>query len=133
MDRRCASERDRLRCDAARRKPRTSSKTDTETCGRGVALKSSHGTVTPFDPSMVLLQPVVQIALGSMRHVVPKVVADCPRIGIMPIGRNALGRHPAQRPGRAKAGLGCHEVAGMAQPCIYKVPIPVTGTVEVTP
>jgi hypothetical protein len=53
-------------------------------------LKSAHRMRALFTTSMVLLQVVVQIAVGLMAYGFPQLGFDRAGIGIMPVGRYAL-------------------------------------------
>ncbi len=57
---------------------------------RGHASEPTHGMIALLDTTMVLLQSIVEITVGSMEHLIAQGLADGTRIGIMPIGRDPL-------------------------------------------
>jgi hypothetical protein len=61
-----------------------------EACGRVNTLESAHRPRPLFDASMVLLQMIIQVAVGAMTHLFPQLRFDRAGIGVMPVGRNAL-------------------------------------------
>jgi hypothetical protein len=48
----------------------------TEACCRGNASKVAHGVVALFDTTVILLQLVVEIAIGPVEHITTKRLAD---------------------------------------------------------
>jgi hypothetical protein len=78
-------------------------------------------------------QVVVHVAIGPMRHLLPEYIADCPWIGITPIGREPVGRHPGHGPRGPKEGLRCCEIPGTTEAHIHQVAVAVDCPVEVLP
>jgi hypothetical protein len=99
----------------------------------GAVLKPRQRAVTLVDPSMILLQMVMQGALGPVAELCPEHRAERPRIGVMPLSRDPGRRHPRDGPCRAAEGLGRLEVSGIAEPGIDQVPIPLNGPLEGLP
>ena len=64
----------------------------TEARCRWKASKPTHGVVALFNTTVVLLQPIIQLHIGPVYHVITKDLADRTRIGIMPIGCYPLWR-----------------------------------------
>src|SRR5262249_45435989 len=76
---------------------------------------------------------IIQVAVGAMEHGVPQLSFDGSRIGVMPIGRDAVRHHLSDSPGRTKEGLCRCTVASLAQVDIPQIPIPIYSTVQVGP
>ena len=53
-------------------------------------LKSSHWARPLLDSSVVLLQMIIEVAVGAMEYCVPQLRFDGSGIGIMAISGNAL-------------------------------------------
>jgi hypothetical protein len=68
-----------------------------------------------------------------MHHLVSKDMADCPWIGIMPSGRDALRRHASHGPCRAAEGLSGGEVPCVTELHIDPGPGSINRTVEILP
>lgn len=71
----------------------------TETRGGFGAFESTHGSVSPSDPAMILPDPMVQILVGAMFHALVQFSRDPARITIVAIGRDTRG-------GDARNGFG---------------------------
>ena len=93
----------------------------------------AHRAIPLFNAAMILLQMVVEIALGAMRYLVPKDIPTRAWVGIMAIRGDPVGHHPGHRLGGAEKGLGRCEVACLAEPHIDQIPVAVDGPVEVVP
>jgi hypothetical protein len=91
---------------------------EAETRGSGEGFEPARRPVALLDTPMVLLQMVVEMAVGPVQHPVPKDVSNGARVGVMPIGRDAVRRHPRHRPRRAEERLRRGEVPGGAEPCV---------------
>ncbi len=94
-----------------------------EACCRGHTSEPAHGIVALLDPTVVLLQSIVEIAIGPVKHVTTQGLTDRTRVGIMPIGRHpfwvvaddvdsllekALGGLPISLLGSASNQPNCH-------------------------
>ena len=93
----------------------------------------ARGTVPLLNAAMVLLQMVVQIAISSMRYLGPEDVPNGAWVGVGAIGGDAVGGHPGYRPRRPKKRLGRRKVAGVAEPCVDQLAVPVDGPVKIAP
>jgi hypothetical protein len=83
---------------------------------RGMAVfEPTHRATSLLDSPMVLLQMVVQIAVGPVQHPVPEDVPNGQRIGIMTIRRDPVRHHPSRQPCRPKEGLGRCKVPGITE------------------
>jgi hypothetical protein len=106
-----------VRLGAEKRSDLIKDTTETRSCGKG--FEPSGGPRALFNAPVVLLQMIIQVTVGPVRHPLPKDIPNGTWIGIMAIGGDALRRHPGYRPGRTKEGLGRREVACVAEPHIY--------------
>jgi hypothetical protein len=82
----------------------------TETRGGGEGVGPAHRPIALLDPPMILLQAIVAITVGPVRHPVPKDVPNSARVGLLAIGGDAVWDDAGHDPGRAEEGLGCREV-----------------------
>jgi site-specific DNA recombinase len=78
-------------------------------------------------------QVVIQVAVGTMEHPAPEHVLDGTWMGFVAVGGDAVGHHPGHHPGRTEEGLSRRKVAGVAEPCVDQVAVPVDGAVEIAP
>jgi hypothetical protein len=62
----------------------------TEARSRGHASKPTHRVVTLFDATVILLQSIVQIAVGPVEHLTAQSLANRTGIGMMSICRHPL-------------------------------------------
>ena len=60
----------------------------TEARSRAAMSEPVQRLIPLFDPPMILLRMVLQVALGPMCHLPPEHRAGRARIGVMPIGRD---------------------------------------------
>src|SRR5262249_4327365 len=84
----------------------------TKASGRLDPFEAAHRPRALFDASMVLLQVIIQVAVGAMTHRLPQLSFDGSGVGVMSIGRNAFRdtlsdrtRGPEERFGRSTATL----------------------------
>jgi hypothetical protein len=68
--------------------------TPAEPGGRSGALEAPHRPVSAFDAPMILLEPVIQVGIGSVPHILAQFGADRPRVAVMAIGCDPSGDHP---------------------------------------
>jgi hypothetical protein len=105
----------------------------TETGGGGEGLEPARGPVPLLDPTMILLDMVVQIAVRPVRHPVPKDIPNGAWVGIMPIGGDAVRRYPGHGPRGPEESLRRCEIPGLTEAYIHQVAVAVDGPVEVLP
>ena len=79
--------------------------TSAEPGGRSRALEAPHGPVAPFDAPVVLLQPVIQVATGSVPHILAEFGPDRPGIAVVAVGRDPVRCHAGHRLGGAEERL----------------------------
>ena len=105
----------------------------TEVCRRTARFEIARGPIALFDSTMRLLKTIVRVTVRPVYHSASEHLPDSTRVGVVAVGGNAVGCHTGHGPRRAEERLSRHEVPGSTQPHVYKVPIPVDGTLEVTP
>jgi hypothetical protein len=54
----------------------------TEACSSAERFESAHGSVSLFNTSVILLQMVIQIAVGPMRDLLSEDMAYSTRVGV---------------------------------------------------
>ena len=69
---------------------------------------------------MILLDPVVEIAVGPMAHTFAEFGPDRPWIAVMPIRRNPSRRDAGDCFGGAEERCGSRHVAGFTQPNVHQ-------------
>jgi hypothetical protein len=86
-----------------------------ETRGGSEGFETACESVGLLDAPMVPLGMVVQVAVHPVHRLVPKDGPNGPRLGVVVIGGDAVGRYPCHRPRRTKEGLGRCEVPRVAR------------------
>jgi hypothetical protein len=104
-----------------------------ETRGGGEGFEPACGPAALLDAPMVLLHMAVHVAVRPARHPVPEDGPNGPRVGVVAIGGDAVGRHPGQRPRRTKEGLGRCELPRVAEASVHEVAISINRAVEIAP
>jgi hypothetical protein len=104
-------------------------KSEAEARGYGAGCEPACGLVAWLDAPMVLLQMVVEMVVGPVRHLVPKDMPNGARVGVVAVGGHAVGRHRGHRPRRAEEGLSGCEVPRVAEPYIDEIPVVVNRAV----
>jgi hypothetical protein len=98
---------------------------------RGVTFEPAHRPIPWFDPAMILLQMVSQVAIGPMRHCFPEHGADRAGVGVMSIRRDAVRGHAGACPRGMEEGLRRGEVAGVAEAHVHQVAVSINRPVSV--
>jgi hypothetical protein len=62
----------------------------TKACCRGHTSEAAHGVGALFDTTMILLQSIVERAVGPVEHITTKGLTNRTRVGVMPSGRHPL-------------------------------------------
>src|ERR1700744_2766221 len=104
-----------------------------EQARRSWALEPAHRTITCFDTTVVLLQPIVQITTVAMPHACPQDRADRSRIAVMAIGRDARWRDAGDHLGRCEERLCGRHVAVLTEHHVDQRTGAIDGAVEVAP
>lgn len=86
-----------------------------------------------LDPSMVLLQPIIEILVGPMLNVAAHYLAYCSWIGRMAVRRHLIGNMANDINRLLEKLLGRLHVPLLAQPRINQIAIPIDGPVQITP
>ena len=79
------------------------------------ALESAHRSIAAFDTTMLLLQSVIQVAVGAMPDGLAQRRPDRTRIAIMPIGGDPIRREAGHGLGGLEQRLGRRHVAVLAE------------------
>src|SRR6476661_2970923 len=82
---------------------------------------------------MILLDAVVQIAVGPMQHLATQYLADGPGVGVVTIGGYSFWRAAGDFLGLPKEFLGYRHVALLAQHGVHQIAVPVDGPIQVMP
>ena|ERR1700676_538633 len=90
----------------------------TETRSGFRAFETAHGSISPFDPSVVLLDPIIQVLVGAMFHAFVQFSPDRARITIVTVRRDTRGGDAGHGFGGSEKRLRRLHVAGLAQPLI---------------
>ena len=105
----------------------------TEPGRRPGTLEPAHGLVSAFDATVILLQPVVEIAARAMAYVSAQFSSDRPRVAVVSVGRDAGRGDAGDCRGRAEERLGSGHVACLAQHHVYQDTGAIDGAIEVDP
>ena len=79
------------------------------------ALEATHRSVSIFDPTVILFEPVIQVHAGAMQNIFAKFTLDGPWVAIMTIGGDAIRDDTSHRSRRTKEGFGGRKVPMLAQ------------------
>src|SRR5580698_3770943 len=105
----------------------------TETRSGFRVFETAHGSVSTLDPAMVLLNPIIQILVGAVLHVLGQFSPDRARITIMTVRRDTRGGDAGHGFGGAEKRLRRLHVAGLAQPDIDERTETIDGAIKVAP
>src|ERR1700753_4423553 len=90
--------------------------TSTQPSSGQAALKPQHWLVSAFDPAMILLNSIVEVAIGPMAYVAAKFGIDRSRVTVVPVRRHPSWRDAGDRLGRTEECSGSRHVTCFAQP-----------------
>jgi hypothetical protein len=105
----------------------------TEAVRRVESTEASHWVVALLDAAMVLLNRVVDMFSCAVLNIIAELFLDCTWIGTMAIGRGLRWRIFGHLQSRSEERLCSLHVSILAQPTIYKIPVLIDGSIEVTP
>src|SRR3982074_1252014 len=105
----------------------------TETRSGFRVFETTHGSVSPLDPAMVLLDPVIQILVGPVFHAIVQFTPDRARITIVTVRRDTRGGDAGHGFGGAEKRLRLLHVPGLAQFDVDERTGTINGAIEVTP
>ena len=86
----------------------------TERPGGQNALEPKHRLVSALDATMILLDPIIEVAIGLMPYFVAEFSPDRPWVAVVPVGCDPRRGRPRDRLGRTKERPGRGHVAGFA-------------------
>jgi hypothetical protein len=92
-----------------------------------------HGSVSIFDPSVVLLKLVVQVHVGPMQNLSAQFTLDGCGIAIMAISGDAVWHNSGHRSRRTEERFGGRKVPMPAQHYIDQRTIAIGGAIKVAP
>jgi hypothetical protein len=105
----------------------------TETRSGFRAFETAHESISPLDPSMILLDPIIQVLVAAMFHAFVQFSSDRARITIVTVRRDTRGGDAGHGFGGAKKRLRRLHVAGLAQPDVDKRTETINRAIEVAP
>ena len=105
----------------------------TETRSGFEAFETTHGSVPPLDPAMVLLDSIIQILVGAMFRASAHFPPDRARITIVTVRRDTRGGDAGHGFGRSEELLRRLHVAGLAQSDVDERTETIDGAIKVTP
>src|ERR1700722_5113499 len=97
------------------------------------AFETAHRSVSTFDRAMVLLDPIIQILVSAVFHVVVQFSSDRAGITIVTVGGDARGGDAGHGSGGAEKRLGRLHVAGLAQSDIDERAETINGAIKIAP
>ena len=107
--------------------------TSTEAGGGFGTFEAAHRSVSSFDPAMVLLDPIVQIPVGSVFHAFVQFGPDRAWITVMTIRCDTRGSDAGHGFGRSKERFRRRHVARLAQPDVDQGTTTIDGAVKIAP
>jgi hypothetical protein len=107
--------------------------TSTEAAGGVMVLEASHRSVTALDPTMILLDPIIQVSVGPVFHPFVQFSSDRSRITVVTIRRDARGYDAGHHFCRSKELFRRLHVAPLAQPHIDPSAGPIDRAIKVAP
>src|ERR1700692_2741206 len=103
--------------------------TSTEASGGPRTLEASHRSVSSFDPTMVLLNPIIQISVGSVLHSIAQFGPDRARVTVVTVRRDARGNDAGHHFSGPKECFRRLHVARLAQPHVYQSAVAIDRTI----
>jgi hypothetical protein len=82
---------------------------------------------------VILLDAIVEIVIAAMSHLMSQALTDRTRVGIMPIGRHPFWSVTDDVESLLEKALGGLQISLLAQSGVHQIPIPIDGTIEITP
>ena len=107
--------------------------TSTEASGGLWTLEASHRSVSSFDPAMVLLDPIVQIPVGSVFYSHVQFRPYRAWITVMTVRCDTRRNHAGHGFGRSKERLRRRHVASLAQPDVDQGTRTIDRAVQIAP
>ena len=107
--------------------------TSAEASCRAHRTEATHWTISALDPSMILLNAVVEILAVPVSDIRTKLAAYRTRVTVMPIRGHPCGRNASDRFGRTKKLLCRGHIAGLAQHHVHQSTSAVNRSVQIAP
>ena len=105
----------------------------TEARCRCEASKPTHGVVTLFDATVVLLSSIVEVMVPSMENILAKDLANCTWIRTVPICRHLLWSLVNCLEGLLEKALCGVHVSLLTEHGINQIAILINGTIQIAP
>ena len=86
-----------------------------------------------FDPTVILLDPIVEVTIAAVNDLTAQGLADGTRVGIMPIGRHSLWGVTNHIDSLLEEALRCFHVSLFAEHGINQIAIAIAGPIELAP
>jgi hypothetical protein len=116
-----------------RRELRNSSKAQQKHAADSRASEATHGIGALLDPSVILLQTMIEVLVRPMLYMVAQDLASGPWIGTMPICRDRRWRLANHSNRLLEKSLSRLYISFLAQHGINQIPIVVDGPIQITP
>ena len=100
---------------------------------RSRALEAPHGPVSAFDATVILLQPVVQVATSSVPHTFAQLGPDRAGVTVVAVRCDPVRCHPSDRLRRPEERLRGRHVAVFTEHHIHERTGAVDSAIEITP
>ena len=92
-----------------------------------------HGIIALLDPSMVLLQTIIEVFVGSVKHLSAQRFTHCSWVGSVPVCRHLLRGMANDGERLLEKLLSRLHIAFLAQTRINQVAICINGAIKITP
>src|SRR5688500_14606526 len=95
--------------------------------------EAAHWSVAAFETPVILFQPVIEVAAGPVPHPFAELGPDRAGVAVVAVGRDPVGRHPSDCPGRAEERLRRRHVAVLAEQHVHERASAVDRAIEIAP
>jgi hypothetical protein len=105
----------------------------TEPVSRSWAFEPTHGLVSTFDATVILLQSVVQVAAGAVLHAFTQLRPDRPRVAVVAIRGHPVRDNIGDCLGGLEERLRSRHVTVLAEHHVDQRAVAVNGAIEIAP
>src|SRR5580693_10465874 len=105
----------------------------TEPVGRSWAFETTHGLVSTFDATVILLQSIVEVAAGAVLHAFTQLRPDRARVAVVAIRGHPVRDNIGDGLGGLEERLGSRHVAVLAEHHVDQRTVSVNGAIEIAP
>jgi hypothetical protein len=105
----------------------------TEPVSRSWAFEPTHGLVSTFDATVILLQSVVQVAAGAVLHAFTQLRPDRPRVAVVAIRGHPVRDNIGDCLGGLEERLRSRHVTVLAEHHVDQRTVAVNGAIEIAP